>query len=69
MDIINAIITHTPNMTDISAYGVGWSVIPDNIDFGTLNKLEEFNLSYNENIKKLPPSMANLPDNCIIYIH
>ena len=67
VDIINAIITHTPNMTWISARSVGWSVIPDDIDFGTLNKLEEFTLFGNE-IKKLPQSMANLPHNCKIFI-
>eukprot|EP00554_Chaetoceros_debilis_P000137 CAMPEP_0194096296 /NCGR_PEP_ID=MMETSP0149-20130528/57269_1 /TAXON_ID=122233 /ORGANISM="Chaetoceros debilis, Strain MM31A-1" /LENGTH=1660 /DNA_ID=CAMNT_0038782267 /DNA_START=22 /DNA_END=5005 /DNA_ORIENTATION=+ len=52
VDIINAIITHTPNMRTINAGDVGWSVIPDDIDFGTLDKLEWFNLCGNE-IKKL----------------
>jgi len=44
VDIIDAIIAHTPNIKIINADGVGWSVIPDDIDFRKLNKLEEFNL-------------------------
>jgi len=67
VDIINAIITHTPNMTHIHARGIGWSVIPDDIDFGKLNKLEVFDIHGNK-IKKLPKSMANLPHNCEIRI-
>jgi len=67
VDIINAIITHTPNMTKIQADGVGWSVIPDDIDFGKLNRLQTFNLSDNK-IKYLPQSMGNLPDSCSISI-
>jgi len=67
VDIIDAIIAHTPNIKIINADGVGWSVIPDDIDFGTLNKMEFFNLDDNE-IKKLPKSMANLPPNCRICI-
>jgi len=67
VDIIDAIIAHTPNIKIINADGVGWSVIPDDIDFGTLHKLEWFGLGYNK-IKKLPQSMVNLPHNCSIRI-
>jgi len=66
-EIIRSIVEFTPNIKYIIANDIGWTAIPDDIEYGKLAKLHQFGLNKND-ITKLPKSMINLPPECCIEI-
>mmetsp|Transcript_7748 Transcript_7748/g.11482 ORF Transcript_7748/g.11482 Transcript_7748/m.11482 type:complete len:224 (-) Transcript_7748:486-1157(-) len=66
-EIIRSIVEFTPNIKYIIANDIGWTAIPDDIEYGKLAKLHQFGLNKND-ITKLPKSMINLPPECCIEV-